>query len=209
MANRAKAINKTYDHAVGDLGADARWFLACCLSNMSTAIEALNGAGFATYCPTIEVLKPPPLRKLKPSQRPYAYLLAQPTKEVLFPGYFLVGLGATRDHHEIFRVCRIDGLRCADGRPVRVDQRFLDRMRAIETNGSIPGDAPLRLLLEPGDLVRLLTGPCTGLVGTVETVGEVSLAKLDESTRLWIVLNILGGETRVETTVGAVVKVSQ
>lgn len=201
-----KAINKTFDQAAGELRDGARWYLACCLSRMETAVEALSRAGFPIYCPMIETMKPPSLRKLKPSQRKFAYLLAQPVKEPLFPGYFLVGLGG-RDHHDIFRVCRIDGLRCEDGRPVPVDRRFLDRMRAIEANGAIPGDAPLKLLLEPGDLVRVMEGAVAGHMGTVEMIGELVVGKLDESTRLWIALNIFGRATRVETTLGNVVRV--
>lgn len=198
--------DKSFDTATAELAAAARWCLACCLSRMEIAMEALGRAGFAVYCPTIEIMKPPPLRTLKPSQRKFAYMLAQPAREPLFPGYFLVGLGA-RDHHEIFRVCRIDGLRCEDGRPVPVGDHFLDRMRAIEKEGAIPGGVPLKLLLGAGDLVRVLDGPFTGHVATVEELGELAIAKLDESTRVWIALKLFGGATRVETTLGNIAKV--
>lgn len=201
---RGKVIERSLEQASRQLHGE-RWHLVCKLSGMDAAIDALDRAGFAVYCPHVTLLKPPPQRKLAPSQRKFAYMLAKPTVCPLFPGYFLVGLG-DRDWHDIFGVCRIDGLAIDDNRPVAIDSRFLDRMRAAEVRGSIPGETPLKLLLEEGDLVRVLDGPFAGQGATVESLGEVEVGKLDDRTRIWIALQLFGRLSRVETTLGNVVK---
>ncbi len=130
-AMTAKMIDKPFDGSV------AQWHLICCLTRMEAAMEALDRAAFPIYCPRIEVMKPPPLRTIKPSQRKFAYMLATPVRVPLFPGYFLAGLYQGQDHHGIFKIWNIDGLRCEDGRPVAINERFLTRMRECETAGAI------------------------------------------------------------------------
>lgn len=199
-----KVIEQSLEQASGRLHGE-RWHLVCKLSGMDAAIEALDRAGFAVYCPHVTVLKPPPLRKLSHGQRKFAYMLAKPTVCPLFPGYFLVGLGE-RDWHEIFGVCRIDGLAIDDNKPVAIDQRFIERMRAAEVRRSIPRETPLKLLLDVGDLVRVLDGPFTGFEATVETLGNVKVGELDERTRIGIALQLFGRPNRVDIPLGHVAK---
>lgn len=110
------------------------------------------------------------------------------TYKTLFPGYLFVSFDPEvirwRTVNSTTGVCRLVSL--AEDKPAQVPlDLIVGLMRRCDPSGKL---LPSRFL-RGGDLVRIINGPFAEFIGTVEHAGS--------NERVWILLDILGKNTRV------------
>lgn len=136
------------------------------------ATHCLGLAGFETYLPRLREIRT--LRGRKVEVRP-----------PLFPGYIFVLIvlqwHAARWAPGVANLI-MDGLR-----PAQVPDRVITEIRSRERGGLV--ELPRPPGLQPGDQVRITTGPLDGHLGLY--VGQSS------HDRIAILLHLLGGQQRV------------
>jgi len=155
--------------------AGERWYLVQTQPRRETGADLqLSVQGFRAYLPQlIKTIRH--ARKLRTVRVP------------VFPGYLFVILDISRDRwspiNGTFGVARIIA---AENRPVPVPKGLIEEM--LSRTGA-DGLAQLSHGLQPGQSVRVVTGPFAQLVGTLD--------RLDANGRVRVLLKTMGGRVPV------------
>lgn len=154
--------------------AETAWFLAQIKPNSDRIAERhLTQQGFPIFLPRIEETR-------RAGQR---FVNRQVP---LFPGYVFVAFNRDRNGWRAVNATRgITRLVVFGDQPAVVPDGLVDGLRArCDTAGLLQA-------AEAGDRVALTRGPFADFVGTVETITP--------DRRVWVLLDLLGGRTRVAT----------
>jgi len=162
------------------------WFVAQIKPNcLKIAERNLRQQQFAIFSP---------MRKI-PRRRASGF---QPTLEPLFPGYIFISFdpesAGCRAINGTYGVARL--LSFHEYAPVRVPHTLIAAIRA-RCDGNdlfIEHDA-----IGAGDAVHVVKGPFASLIGTVERLGP--------QERAWILLDVLGRQTRVHVDTANLLRV--
>lgn len=152
------------------------WWLAQVRPNsLKIAERNLVRQGFRVFCPL----------EMSTRRRGDRFIS---TTAALFPGYVFVGSDAgaapARVINSTYGVSRL--VSSSDQTPACVPSAIVAGLMArCDENGLIKAADSLA----PGDEVRIVSGPFAGFVGSVETLAP--------QQRVWVLLDLLGGETRV------------
>ncbi len=156
------------------------WFLAQLKPNCATiAKKNLRRQGFETFLPLEEETR----------QRNGKFVTAA---RPLFPGYIFVAFdvarGFWRTVNSTYGITRLVSFGKA---PTAVPSDLVSHlmMRCDDTGKLLP---PNQLL--PGDQVELTTGPFANFLAEVERIAP--------DRRVWVLMEIMGGETRVAVSEG-------
>lgn len=157
----------------------ASWFLAQLKPNSYRIAERnLQRQGFTTFLPKHE--------RTKNSGGKF-----QTSLEPLFPGYIFVAFdtarGGWRSINATFGITRMVSFGAVpaivpDGLVSQLMQRFDDEGRPRTAKG-----------LQPGDSIRLISGPFADFVTNIEAI--------DPDQRVWVLIDLLGRPTRVAVDV--------
>lgn len=158
------------------------WFLAQLKPNsVKIAERNLKRQGFTTFLPVEEVTKRAK-SKFVTAERP------------MFPGYIFVSFdvskGGWRAINSTNGITRLVSFG-KDPAPVPLDIISGLMLRCDAQGKLIPPK-----LLNPGDQVAMTHGPFADFVAEVE--------KIDPDRRVWVLLDIMGGKTRVAVNAGQV-----
>ncbi len=158
----------------------ASWFLAQLKPNcVSIAERNLKRQGFRTFLPMEE-------GTVRRRGRFTPALLP------LFPGYIFVSLDTAaaqwRAVNSTYGVTKLVSFGAAPA-PVPLDLVSQLMLRCDASGKLLPPK-----LLKPGDQVRITTGPFAEFVAEVE--------KIAPDRRVWVLMEIMGGETRVAVKAG-------
>ena len=165
-----------------DLAKCATWRLVQLRPNcLRIAVRHLERQGFRVFCP------------MEATTRRRGGRFVSVTAP-LFPGYLFLAAG---EHGAPLRVVNstqgVSRLVCFADSPAQVPADIVAGLMArCDESGLLkpPGS------LEPGDGVRIMSGPFADFVGAVETLGP--------NERVWVLLDLLGGATRVAMTARSV-----
>lgn len=151
------------------------WFLAQLKPNSVTIAERnLKRQGFRTFLPVEEVTKRAK-SKFVTAERP------------MFPGYIFVSFDVTKGGWRAINSTNgITRLVSFGKDPAPVP---LDIISGLMLRCDAQGKLMSPKLLNPGDQVALTHGPFADFVAEVE--------KIDPDRRVWVLLDIMGGKTRV------------
>jgi transcriptional antiterminator RfaH len=141
------------------------------------ALHCLGIAGFQTYMPRLRVTRRTPTRKVMEST------------PALFPGYCFVWIEL--QWHEARWQPGVIRVVLHGEQPARVPEAVIDEIRSRERDGlvELPKPPPVSRL-KLGTRVRIQEGPMTGCIGL--------LAALRPHERVMVLLQMLGGQRRVE-----------
>ena len=154
------------------------WYLVQFKPNAHRVAERnLVRQGFRTFLPVHRVTIRNTLKfkeKLKP----------------LFPGYMFISVMTNNpDWRKVSSTLGVSRIVSFDGKPKAMPERLVsDIMLRCDKYGKLQ---PLELL-ESGDKVELLTGPFANYIANVE--------KLESSTRIWVVMEIMGQKTKIDVS---------
>jgi len=153
----------------------ASWFLAQLKPNSATIAERnLKRQGFETFLPLEETTRARGGRFVS-ATRP------------LFPGYIFVAFDAARGLWRSVNATRgVTRLVSFGQAPAAVPQELVAQLMA-RCDGA--GKLVPRAELAPGDRVELTRGPFTDFVAEVDQIAP--------DRRVWVLLDIMGGTTRV------------
>lgn len=165
---------------------------------------------FEIYCPRERVSEAIPQRELSKKQRAASGLL-KPTRLVeraLLPGYAFGCFDYERDPwRALFKLARLDGIACEDGKPVPLLPGVVEALRGLEVNGAIPGDTPIKAIpLLLGEEIRITEGPFAGFTGTIDALPDICWQDVSESTKLRVLVGLFGRKTRTELTIAQIEK---
>ncbi|MHC0055491.1 transcription termination/antitermination protein NusG [Actibacterium sp. D379-3] len=151
------------------------WFLAQLKPNCANiAGKNLKRQGFNTFLPMEEETRP----------RNGKYVTAM---RPLFPGYIFVAFDVTRGFwRTVNSTYGITRLVCLGKEPTAVP---LDLVSQLMLRCDAKGKLLPPKLLKPGDQVMLTKGPFANFVAEVETIAP--------DRRVWVLMEIMGGQTRV------------
>jgi hypothetical protein len=155
-------------------------------------IASLERFGIASYCPKIRVKKRVPLRELSYAQRESGAEIVRPYDVLLLPRIVFVD---RRLPHHAFDIPGIVGeIKSSDGKLAVIPGSQIERMRAAEVEGAIPGDTPAHLIFEVGDHVGVMDKDFlfTTIQGIVERAPDLKVERIDSRT----ILRIMVGEFR-------------
>lgn len=185
-----------------------RWYLLQCASKSDQYVrDWLDKLHFENYYPQVREMRPVPKRKLTASQRKAEMTIMRPQTVPFFPRYifvrFDIGGGLWRD---IFGFVGVVGMHCSGDVPAPIEDALIDRLRANEVDGAIPGKTQSRHIFRLGERVRVIDGPFASFYGTVEKLADVPIEAIDPDTRIKVALDIFGRATPVELEVSQVAK---
>ncbi|MBN8811841.1 MULTISPECIES: transcription termination/antitermination protein NusG [unclassified Sphingomonas] len=111
----------------------------------------------------------------------------------LFPGYLFVLAHSTaaawRSINGTLGIARL--VQFGDARPSPIPDALITSLReSCDADGRFEPESP-----QPGERVRLLTGPFADFIGTVEKVAP--------GQRIWVLLDLLGRATRISAPVSS------
>lgn len=151
------------------------WFLAQLKPNCGHIAERnLNLQGFRSFLPTEDG-----------TRRVRGKFITAPRP--LFPGYIFVAFDTGAGHWRTINSTNgITRLVSFGKEPAPVPLGIVSQlMLRCDASGKL---LPPKLLT-PGDQVRLTLGPFAGFVGTIEAIAP--------ERRIWVLMDIMGGQTRV------------
>ena len=121
-------------------------------------------------------------------------------KSPFFPRYLFVGINAENKRwRSIHSTVGVSYLVQFGDRPVEVSPDIIDELQAHEdTNGLIKLDS--KSLYKPGDKVQILDGTFDDIVGVLE--------HLDDKERVTMLLNLMGRQVRIKTTLDKIAAVN-
>lgn len=155
---------------------EPRWYAVQCLSNRESAAFAhLQNQDFATFLPYRQKTRRH-ARKIDVVLRPF------------FPSYLFVQLDLTRHRwRSINGTYGVGRLVMQGDQPAPAPRGVIETLRdACDESGvlHLPGDE-----LKPGQSVRIIVGAFADLIGVID--------RLDDSGRVRVLLDIMGGRTPV------------
>lgn len=152
-----------------------RWYILQLKPNgLKLALSNLARQGFECFNPTHIVSR----------RRPDGF---KQHREPLFPGYLFVRFDPQEGHWRKLNSTRgVSRIIALSGEPTPVPQALMESLmaRCDEMGQLRPPDE-----LSAGDEVRITGGPFADLTTTIE--------KIDRSKRIWVLLDVLGRQTRV------------
>jgi transcription antitermination factor NusG len=193
---------------------DMVWHLVQVSDNIASSdVEFLRYHGIEFYQPMIRNFKPVARNTLSRAQRRSNIRPAKEKIEPFFPGYAFVDFTEAGERwREMFLIARIRGLAIANGRPLRVEWKEIQKIKVREVDGAVPGTIHLSEIgFKPGETVRIEDGSVwSGFPATIEAfpdlpldaTGSPRLEQLDDSMRVQLLVNLFGRENRIEVTVG-------
>lgn len=153
------------------------WFAVHTQPNAETrAVSHLLRQNYSVYLPTY-LKRRSHARRIETVRRP------------LFPRYLFVELEATARWRPILSTAGVSDLVRVGDRPLPVPSGIVEALRNGEAAGSFDENNEAARLA-PGQIVRILAGPFANLVGR--------FSALAETDRVYVLLEILGGETRAK-----------
>ena len=157
------------------LSAEERWYVARTLPQRELhAARQLNNQGFCTFVPRYWKNRRH-ARKVETISAP------------LFPRYIFVVVDRTRDRwRSINGTLGVDRLLMSGGEPQPVPHGVVENLAAA---ADLEGNIRFDFHLKEGQTVKVMAGPFADLVGQLE--------RLDDSGRVRVLLEILGGVVRV------------
>jgi transcription antitermination factor NusG len=118
-----------------------------------------------------------------------------------FGSYRFVRFAAGDPWHDLFKLLGVHGLGVANGVPVPMPDALIERLKAKEINGAIPGSTPVRaLIFSVGDTAKVNEGAFIGFEGKIE--------RMDENGRIRLLLELFAGLVPVDLTADQVDKVT-
>jgi len=161
-------------------------------------IDSLQKLGVETYWPKVRVLKRKPMRELSYQQRVSGAEIMRPCDVPLLPRVMFVRAGGASPN-QIFAVPGVVGfVGRSDGMTAVIPADQLERMRAHEVEGAIPGKTPWHLVFKPGDHVTIVEGALTSLRGIVDRAPDLAVENIDPTTVLRIMVDFLGRATPID-----------
>jgi len=111
------------------------------------------------------------------------------TSRPLFPGYMFIAFDKTESKwHKINNTYGVSRLVTFDSTLKSLPQTFVDNLiKRYDTSGKL---LPIQKL-KKGDQVKLLGGPFSNFIATVE--------KYEDDQRIWILMDLMGRETKIQT----------
>ena len=164
------------------------WYVAQLRPNMRLIAERnLTRQGFASFAPTrLETTRT--RGRLKTGARP------------LFPGYLFIQFNPEKSRWQSINATRGIVRLVADTtlKPIALPADFMaGLMSRCDANGLLHSNDTLN----PGDQVRLLTGPFAGLVSRID--------RLDQQQRLHLLIQVMGRQVRTSVPTSSVGKMQQ
>jgi transcriptional antiterminator RfaH len=157
------------------------WFILQFKSNSHRqATKNLNRQGFETFLPLHDTT----------SRRSSRFMN---TSKPLFPGYMFIKFDRAKpEWHKINNTYGVSRLITCNSILKSIPTRFVDSlMERYDFSGKL---LPIQKL-KNGDQVTVLTGPFTNFIATVE--------KYEADQRIWILLDLMGRKTRIQTPLDA------
>ncbi len=151
------------------------WFLAQLKPNSAKVAERnLRRQSFQTFLPVEEIIK----------RGKSTFVTAE---KPLFPGYIFVAFDVAKGGWQAINATQgITRLVSFGAAPAPVPQDIVaGLMQRCDGQGKLISSAPV----SPGDQVVLPSGPFADFVATVD--------KIESDRRVWVLLDIMGGKTRV------------
>jgi transcriptional antiterminator NusG len=186
-------------HSLGGI-----WHVVRAIGRSDREVNAsLVNLGFAVYSPRVLEMRPLGKRQMSARQRRAGIEISRPELVPLFPRYLFVrfdmGRSAWRD---IFGVVGVAGLVCDGGLPVPVTQAVIDRIRDLETGGTILArEQKMRVVFAVGQQVRINSGPFADFRAVMQTALDQPFDQVDPETRVRVMLSLFGGAQPVELDV--------
>jgi transcriptional antiterminator NusG len=194
--------------------AGRHWYAAHCVGAPDAKVRDVvkRISDWDIYIPQCLELRATPKRLLAPSQRNSGVPIMRSVEVALFPRYPFLRLDLCDPRcHEVFKLLGVQGLIC-DGessvpQPAYIDDVAIDELMARERNGEIVAGVSLKqFMYEVGEQVRIRNGSFAGFNGSVETVPDVPVDKLDQSARLSIWVFLFGRQNLVELSIADIEK---
>lgn len=190
------------------------WYLARNV-NMAPgrARECLRRSGYEVKTPMERTLRPKARKYLSHAQRKSGLPVFEEIVRPLWPRYELIRFDlADGRWHDVFAFIGIVGLigNASTQLPYRFPDASYEALIACEVGGAIPGTTTVReLFFRIGEVVSIDNGPFTGIQGEITELPNVSLAALDESMRVKLLVALFGAKTPVELPLGSISKVGK
>ena len=182
------------------------WHIVHCVGRTDDyAIEFLKERAIETYYPRVRELRAVPKRTLSKQQRALGLKIMKYQLVPLLPRYLFVRMDLGKPGwRDVFAYAGIGGMVCEGNLPVRVPDAMINGIRGEEVDGAVPGITPARAVFKTGENLRIKDGPFSGLSAQVEYPLDVTIEEIDASTRIRVVVALLGGHTPVELHVSQI-----
>jgi hypothetical protein len=178
------------------------------IHHRNSIVVSLEKLGIGTYFPIIRVQKRKPMRELSYQQRVSGAEIVRPYDVPLMARVLFVD---KRLPHHAFDIPGIVGeLKRTDGNIATIPGLQIERMRAAEVAGAIPGDTPAHLVFEVGDHVGVMDKDYlfTTIAGIVERAPDLKVDRIDPTTILRIMVgDFMGRAVAFDVEAGKLVKI--
>lgn len=180
------------------------WYVTRTRSGDNRAFAWLRHFGFEFYYPHELVPRPIPRKRLSHKQRRALFTPTEMVLEPLFPGYIFVRFDrASGGWHEQFETAGLAGMLCYGNVPAPISDAQIDRLRGKEIDGAIPSETPVRFVLPPGEVVRIIReGPFAMFTATVERGIDMPLGDLTADAKIRVLAMLFGRECPIELEIG-------
>jgi transcription antitermination factor NusG len=202
LAQAALAEGKRLRRLDDELDAERRWHLVqISQQHFTKASFFLKDAGYTIYAPQSRDFVIPKSNELSLGQRRQRHLFKREKLSPYFGSYRFVRFAAGDPWHDLFKILGVHGLGVANGVPVPMPDALIERLKAKEINGAIPGSTPVRaLIFSVGDTAKVNEGAFIGFEGKIE--------RMDENGRIRLLLELFAGLVPVDLTADQVDKVT-
>jgi transcription termination/antitermination protein NusG len=176
-----------------------QWVLGHCVGKADSHVtEVLKRFKVEEYYPQIREFRPVPRKQMSQKQRQSGVVIKRLSLVPLLPRYRMLHIDLRRkDMDQVFEVAGIGGLVCSGGAVVQIDQKFIDAVHKLETDGAIPGSTQARIVFKLGEEVRIAgRGPFAGFNAIVDESLDVPIETLDPDTRIKVAIALFGRPSR-------------
>lgn len=196
----------------------AQWYVGHANSD-AKARERLDDAGMEFYYPLTRTFRAVPKKRLNHAKRSGPPIMEEVLRP-LFRGYFFLRFDL-RDGtwHDTFELAGISGMLANDRgglpMPAPIAAGEIDKIKAREVDGAIPGNARARTVIPYalGEEVRIddptmarATGIVDGLHGQREWVPDMAVGELNDRVKLRLLVGMLGRMTVVVLPITSISK---
>ena len=157
------------------------WFVLQFKPNShNQATKNLTQQGFKTFLPLHDIT----------SRKASRFVT---TTQPLFPGYMFISFDKTEhDWHKINNTRGVSRLITFNSILKSIPKTFVENlMRRYDLSGNL---LPVEKL-KKGDQVKILKGPLSNFIATVE--------KYEDGQRIWILMDLMGRKSKIQTTLNA------
>lgn len=197
---------------------EKRWRLMQVGDNLGDRdVRLLDRMQIEIYRPLVRSITFVPRDRLSHSQRRSTI---RPTREKIapfFPGYAFFSFSEEDERwREVFKMVGVRGLVCKNHQPVDMPWAEIAKIQAKEVNGAVPSETKLsEFPFLIGEHVRVADGPFASFNGHITDLpqgitdvdlGNLTIADLDESFRVKLLVDIFGRQTPVELQLSQIEK---